>query len=72
MYLHCIVVLYLGKSHGTADLFIKGKIAFPPRRLDVPIGLTSEGMCWCSTACSSVLYTGLLVVEKHCKALWSF
>lgn len=72
MYLHCTVVLYLGKSHGAADLFIKGKIAVPPRRLDVPNRLTSEGMCWCGTACSSVPYTGLLVVQRHCKALWRF
>lgn len=30
MYLHCIVVIYLGKSRGAADLFIKGKIAVLP------------------------------------------
>lgn len=30
MHLHCILAIYLGKSHGAADLFIKGKIAVLP------------------------------------------
>lgn len=70
MYLHCMLVIYLGKSHGAADLFIKGKIAVPPRRLDVPVALTSEGMCLCSTVCSSALH-GLAQAPLGTEALES-
>lgn len=71
------VVICLGKSHGAADLLIKTRQEknYPSSPEAGFVILASEGMRWCSTMCSAVLYADwprLILVQKHCRAFWGW